>query len=170
MSFISTTDTATLAEGALAAVLLGYVAPPLAQLAGDKIRGYAGERGGTPMCLGGRRQPSALVLVLAAALAEPLAALVSQPPCAGDMLPTTVFDALVSHGGNVLVDVRTAAEKEDDGVPDLPDAGAWRGGGSRASTLPCTPRGMHLAPPPPRPDQERCPSRCPSCCPSSQVH
>lgn len=37
------------------------------------------------------------------------------------MLPTTVFDALVAHGGNVLIDIRTPEEKEAEGVPDLPN-------------------------------------------------
>ena len=46
-------------------------------------------------------------------------------PCrtAGEVLPTTALDNLVSQGGNVLVDIRPAQEKEAVGVPDLPDQG-----------------------------------------------
>ncbi|GAB4818558.1 hypothetical protein N2152v2_005604 [Parachlorella kessleri] len=42
---------------------------------------------------------------------------------AGEVLPTTALDNLVSQGGNVLVDIRPAKEKESVGVPDLPDQG-----------------------------------------------
>lgn len=43
------------------------------------------------------------------------------------MQPTGVLDALVSQGGNALVDIRTAADKEEAGVPDLadPSEGGW---------------------------------------------
>ncbi|KAL4433891.1 hypothetical protein ABPG75_000332 [Micractinium tetrahymenae] len=40
---------------------------------------------------------------------------------AGDVQPTGVLDALVSQGGNALVDIRSAADKEEAGVPDLAD-------------------------------------------------
>lgn len=40
---------------------------------------------------------------------------------AGDMQPTGVLDALVSQGSNALVDIRSAADKEEAGVPDLAD-------------------------------------------------
>ena len=36
------------------------------------------------------------------------------------MLPSTVFDCLVAAGNNALVDIRSAEEKADAGVPDLP--------------------------------------------------
>lgn len=36
------------------------------------------------------------------------------------MLPSTVFDALVSSGNNALVDIRSVEDKADAGVPDLP--------------------------------------------------
>lgn len=40
---------------------------------------------------------------------------------AGDVQPTAALDALVSQGGNVLVDIRSAKDKEAAGVPDLAD-------------------------------------------------
>lgn len=40
---------------------------------------------------------------------------------AGEVIPTTALDALVSEGNNVLVDIRAAADKDAVGVPDLPD-------------------------------------------------
>lgn len=48
---------------------------------------------------------------------------------AGDIPPTTVFDALVSQGAaSVLVDIRGVEEKGEAGVPDLPDSSARRRG------------------------------------------
>lgn len=43
------------------------------------------------------------------------------------MQPTGVLDALVSQGSNALVDIRSAADKEEAGVPDLADPSEWRG-------------------------------------------
>ncbi|PSC73044.1 NADPH:quinone reductase isoform A [Micractinium conductrix] len=41
---------------------------------------------------------------------------------AGDVQPTAALDALASQPGNVLVDIRSVADKEAAGVPDLADA------------------------------------------------
>lgn len=44
------------------------------------------------------------------------------------MQPTSALDALVSQGNNVLVDIRSAKDKEEAGVPDLADPSeCWAG-------------------------------------------
>jgi hypothetical protein len=43
---------------------------------------------------------------------------------AGDVLPTTALDCLASDSNSMLVDIRSVAQKEAKGVPDLPDNGA----------------------------------------------
>ena len=139
MSFLASTEPSTLAEGALAVVALAYLLPPMAKASADKLRGYAG---GLPPPVGPacpcarRRLPvrvacgggSAAVLMDGEPLngSGPMGPQRLAPPPprpAGDILPSTAFDALVSQGGNLLVDIRTAEEKEAAGVPDLPDMG-----------------------------------------------
>lgn len=65
----------------------------------------------------------ALAAVAVVYLAPPLAklGLDAARGYAGDVPPTTALDALVSEGNNALIDIRAAADKEAEGVPDLPD-------------------------------------------------
>lgn len=42
---------------------------------------------------------------------------------AGDVSPAAALDALATQGNTVLVDIRSAKEKEAAGVPDLPNNG-----------------------------------------------
>ncbi|KAK9866513.1 hypothetical protein WJX84_008419 [Apatococcus fuscideae] len=41
----------------------------------------------------------------------------------GDITPAAALDALANDGNTILVDVRTAREKESSGIPDLPNSG-----------------------------------------------
>ncbi len=45
---------------------------------------------------------------------------------AGDIAPAAALDLLVNEGNVVLVDVRTAKEKETSGIPDLPSAASGK--------------------------------------------
>jgi len=42
---------------------------------------------------------------------------------AGEVSPAAALDALSSGGGAVLLDIRSAKEKEAGGLPDLPNSG-----------------------------------------------
>jgi hypothetical protein len=50
-----------------------------------------------------------------------------QHPCtrilAGEVSPAAAFDTLSSSGSAVLIDIRSAKEKESAGLPDLPGGG-----------------------------------------------
>lgn len=72
------------------------------------------------------RRPHASCFTLFRADKQKSPALSSSCLCnpAGDVIPSTAFDALVSQSGNILIDIRSVDEKEDYGVPLLPDMGA----------------------------------------------
>ncbi len=42
---------------------------------------------------------------------------------AGEVSPAAALDALSSSGGALLIDIRSAKEKETSGLPDLPSSG-----------------------------------------------
>ncbi|EFN57847.1 hypothetical protein CHLNCDRAFT_143301 [Chlorella variabilis] len=65
----------------------------------------------------------ALAAIVVAYLTPPLAkaGLNAARGYSGDVLPTSALDCLASDGSSMLVDIRAAADKEKNGVPDLPD-------------------------------------------------